>query len=372
MKVLVCGGRNFRSPAQVFRALDRLHQEKPITELMQGGATGADQFAMEWAATKPEIKRYVCHADWETHGRAAGPIRNEKMLTWKPDLVVAFPGGDGTSASGFHPTRSEVLFASFQSNNFFTNFRNGDLTRWVRTADPIVQAGELQSVTSTSGRQFLTFDFVRPDTQFTAFQHVWRTLNNGGNQATLESKCTGGANFGSCGDWVPLGVDYPFVSGTTADSESRKPGDLTSDYYGIDRVGGLIVAAERTRVDSGTLWAATNFGRLFISKNADAPGASVQFVRIDSPITPSKGGCGKRRWSISGKPGRRRSRGRRPRMPGSGSSRRLSSWRGCRRPRPHWRRTSKSVSSCGIYFSYSVKFAGDWSTCARPRPSPSG
>ena len=97
MKVLVCGGRNFRSPAQVFRALDRLHQEKPITELMQGGATGADQFAMEWAATKPEIKRYVCHADWETHGRAAGPIRNEKMLTWKPDLVVAFPGGDGTA-----------------------------------------------------------------------------------------------------------------------------------------------------------------------------------------------------------------------------------------------------------------------------------
>ena len=29
MKVLVCGGRNFRSPAQVFRALDRLHQESP-------------------------------------------------------------------------------------------------------------------------------------------------------------------------------------------------------------------------------------------------------------------------------------------------------------------------------------------------------
>jgi YspA, cpYpsA-related SLOG family len=97
MKVLVCGGRHFRSPVQVFRALDRLHQEKPITELMQGGATGADQFAREWAATKPEIKRYVCHADWETHGRAAGPIRNEKMLTWKPDLVVAFPGGFGTA-----------------------------------------------------------------------------------------------------------------------------------------------------------------------------------------------------------------------------------------------------------------------------------
>src|SRR5260370_37370889 len=97
MKVLVFGGRNFRSPAQVFRALDRLHQEKPITELMQGGATGADQFAMEWAATKPEIKRYVCPADWETHGRAAGPLRNRKMLRWKHDRIEELPGAERTA-----------------------------------------------------------------------------------------------------------------------------------------------------------------------------------------------------------------------------------------------------------------------------------
>src|SRR4029078_12011609 len=44
-----------------------------------------------------------------------------------------FPFGDGTSASGFHPSRAGVLFASFQSNRFFTNFANGDVTRWVRT-----------------------------------------------------------------------------------------------------------------------------------------------------------------------------------------------------------------------------------------------
>lgn len=58
MKILVCGGRNFRSPAQVFKALDDLHAKMPITELMQGGATGVDQFAKEWATTKPEIKRF--------------------------------------------------------------------------------------------------------------------------------------------------------------------------------------------------------------------------------------------------------------------------------------------------------------------------
>lgn len=97
MRVLVCGGRNFRSPAQVSRELDRLHAERPITALMQGGATGADRLAKEWATTKPEIKRFMCTANWEAHGNAAGPIRNQRMLDWKPDLVVAFPGGRGTA-----------------------------------------------------------------------------------------------------------------------------------------------------------------------------------------------------------------------------------------------------------------------------------
>ena len=89
------------------------------------------------------------------------------------------------------------------------------------------------------------------------------------------------------------------------------------------------------------------------------PSAAISFQQqqvlprlraVGSPITPSKGSCGKRRRSISGRPVRRRPRGRRSRMPGSGSNRRLSSSRGCRRPRLRWSRASKSVSSYGIYF----------------------
>lgn len=113
MRVLVCGGRNFRSRAQVSRELDRLHAEHPIAALMQGGATGADQFAKEWAMTKPEIQRFECKAKWTdlSHADAiirtrrdgtkydakAGHRRNARMLEWTPDLVVAFPGGDGTA-----------------------------------------------------------------------------------------------------------------------------------------------------------------------------------------------------------------------------------------------------------------------------------
>jgi hypothetical protein len=206
---------------------------------------------------------------------------------WKP----FFSFGDGTSASGFHPTRAEVGFASFQSNRYFTNFRSGDQARWVRTDDPIRAAAERETITASTGRQFMTFDRVNPDTQFTAFQHVWRTQNNGGDQTFLETNCrfpTGAVAGASCGDWRPLGVAYPFVSGSTPDSSSRKPGDLTSDFYGSDRLGGLIVAAERTPADAGTLWAATSFGRLFVSRNANGPSADVTFARIDTPSMPGR------------------------------------------------------------------------------------
>lgn len=206
---------------------------------------------------------------------------------WKP----FFAFGDGTSASGFHPTRSEVGFASFQSNRYFTNFRNADQNQWVRTDDPITASGERATITASTGRQFITFDQVNPDTQFTAFQHVWRTQTNGGGQAFLEANCrfpSGAVAGATCGDWRPLGVVYPFASQSTPSSTSRKPGDLTSDFYGTDRVGGIIVAAERTPGDAGTLWAATNFGRLFVSRNADGPAANVTFNRIDTPSLPTR------------------------------------------------------------------------------------
>lgn len=98
MKVIVCGGRDFRKGPLLFLTLDKLHAERRFTMLMQGGAKGADALARQWAVIHPEIKRFVCKADWRTYGVSAGPIRNRRMLAWKPDLVVAFPtGGPGTA-----------------------------------------------------------------------------------------------------------------------------------------------------------------------------------------------------------------------------------------------------------------------------------
>ena len=58
---------------------------------MQGGAQVT--LAKDWATTHPDIKRWEFKADWKKYGPAAGPIRNQRMLDWGPDLVVAFAEG---------------------------------------------------------------------------------------------------------------------------------------------------------------------------------------------------------------------------------------------------------------------------------------
>jgi hypothetical protein len=97
MKVLVCGGRDFRDKALLDGALSELDNAVNITEIIHGGANGADTMAGCWAE-QYNIPVTVYKADWSRYGRSAGPRRNEKMLyEGKPDIVLAFPGGRGTA-----------------------------------------------------------------------------------------------------------------------------------------------------------------------------------------------------------------------------------------------------------------------------------
>ena len=100
IRVLVCGGRKYFGPKAdetVFDTLNAIHAEHGIEAIIEGGATGADQTA-KWWAYACQIKSITVKADWHTHGKAAGPIRNQRMIdAFKPDLVVAFPGGKGTA-----------------------------------------------------------------------------------------------------------------------------------------------------------------------------------------------------------------------------------------------------------------------------------
>lgn len=92
-RVLVCGGRYFDDYSFLASELDSLSPSVVI----HGGARGADTLAHRWAQNHcVPIERYP--ADWDRYGRAAGPIRNVEMLAKsQPDVVLAFPGGDGTA-----------------------------------------------------------------------------------------------------------------------------------------------------------------------------------------------------------------------------------------------------------------------------------
>jgi hypothetical protein len=97
MRVLVTGGRDYLDVRRVFAGLDRLHDAVGgITEIIEGGASGADIRA-QWWAEREQIPCTEMKADWEKHGKAAGYIRNREMADLKPDLVLACPGGKGTA-----------------------------------------------------------------------------------------------------------------------------------------------------------------------------------------------------------------------------------------------------------------------------------
>ncbi|WP_370587898.1 SLOG family protein [Synechococcus sp. RS9909] len=79
--------------------------------LLHGGARGADA-AIARAAHQLGWPSCVMQAEWQRHGRAAGPIRNRELLeqaiaqavlhtspgSIASVLVVAFPGGAGTAS----------------------------------------------------------------------------------------------------------------------------------------------------------------------------------------------------------------------------------------------------------------------------------
>lgn len=96
-RVLVCGGRNYADREQLFRVLDTGHVADTISCIIHGAARGADTLAGAWALERGVLVE-TYPANWDVHGRSAGHVRNKQMLeSGKPNVVVAFPGGAGTT-----------------------------------------------------------------------------------------------------------------------------------------------------------------------------------------------------------------------------------------------------------------------------------
>ncbi len=186
--------------------------------------------------------------------------------------------GDGGQA-GINAANSKIRMHTFYSPNGDVNFQGNKETGWDFMAGPLLGSGE--------GASFYVPLIADPnaaaaDTWFVGLQHVWRTQDNAGSQAQLDTQCNEFFGTGpfdtTCGDWQPLGGSAGDLTGTVPWGSDKNPGPT-----------GYVVATERAPSDTSTLWAGLRRGRVFVSKNADdATAANVTYDRIDSASTPER------------------------------------------------------------------------------------
>lgn len=108
VRVLVCGSRQWHNRPRIRAELKRLQREaagmgEEFVVIHGACPDGADKIADEIAESElglvPGETLIREPAEWKRYGRAAGPIRNQRMLNEHgPTLVYAFR--DGVKSSG--------------------------------------------------------------------------------------------------------------------------------------------------------------------------------------------------------------------------------------------------------------------------------
>ena len=111
MKIIVTGGRDYPDEQAVFKALDNLAP----SEIAHGGCpTGADKWAHAWAQ-QTGVKETIYPANWKSYGLSAGPRRNAEMVAnFGADMVLAFPGGRGTTDTVSRAKRAGIRVVDFK------------------------------------------------------------------------------------------------------------------------------------------------------------------------------------------------------------------------------------------------------------------
>jgi hypothetical protein len=89
MKLAIVGTRTFNNAALMDSSIAGLVQQHGnITEIISGGARGADRLAEQYAH-QHAIPLTIFYPDWYAHGLKAGPMRNTRIVQ-AADHVLAF------------------------------------------------------------------------------------------------------------------------------------------------------------------------------------------------------------------------------------------------------------------------------------------
>jgi hypothetical protein len=102
MKLVVAGSRTlYPHQFQMYDWLKHFHIDiDDVEEFVNGGCpTGIDKYCNDWFTST------IFEADWDTHGKAAGPIRNRQMAEYGDALLLIWDG----ESRGSKNMRQEML-----------------------------------------------------------------------------------------------------------------------------------------------------------------------------------------------------------------------------------------------------------------------
>src|SRR5262245_22082381 len=176
MKLIIAGSRTFTDYQLLCQTLapDR-HR---ITEVLTGGARGAEQLGYRWA-WKHAIRHQLFRADWERFGKSAGVRRNYQMAQ-AGDLLIVF--WDGQSPGTTHM----VQWASITASATFGHSASPDNV----TGEPIMA---LQWAVKVCVKHFNNFSSLQPiviQELTKAFLFQWLTRKAGkSNSYTYKIFC---------------------------------------------------------------------------------------------------------------------------------------------------------------------------------------
>ena len=98
MKIIVAGSRSFDCYWLLESKLDFYIGSHQPAQIISGTARGADQLGEKYAENRGlSIERFP--ADWDTHGKRAGYIRNEQMARYATHAVIFWDGRSKGTAS---------------------------------------------------------------------------------------------------------------------------------------------------------------------------------------------------------------------------------------------------------------------------------
>jgi hypothetical protein len=214
-------------------------------------------------------------------GSLLGGTQDNGSWAWDGTNWLETVGGDGGQA-GINTLGSRMH--TYTGTQGDISFGGNDPLRW-----DIFDVPSFQSPSKEASAFYapLIADLRLAGTWFIGQQHVWRTTDDLGGQAYMDTNCN--EFFGTlaqpCGDWEALG----------GPGGAGNPGDLVSSQYGADKAGSWVALIAQGAPDAegaaqtSPLWVGTRRGRLFVSMNANtANPASVVFNRIDTPQQPQR------------------------------------------------------------------------------------